>query len=291
MESPCYKPARGVFAATGARLIDVPVDADGLDVQRGRDSAPAARLAFVTPSFQFPLGVTMSLARRLALLDWARGAGAWIVEDDYNGEYRYDTAPIPALQGLDAHDRVLYIGTFSKNLSPAIRLGYLILPTALVAPFRRARFLLDMHSPVPEQAILADFIEGGHFARHIRRTRTLYQQRQRAFVALATRELAGLVTVEPAPAGMCLIGRLAPEMNDRAVAAEARRRGVIVEPLSSHLGAASAGPALMFGYAAYTPAHMRVAMRALAAAIRAVRTDMESASDLRRPDCDRMRVG
>jgi GntR family transcriptional regulator/MocR family aminotransferase len=270
MESPSYQPARGVFAAAGARLIDVPVDRDGLDVARGRELAPHARLAFVTPSFQSPLGMTMSLARRLALLEWAREAGAWIVEDDYNGEYRYDTAPIPAMQGLDTHDRVLYVGTFSKTLSPSIRLGYLILPNVLVAAFARARLLLDVHSPVPEQAVLADFIETGHFARHIRRTRSLYQARQRAFVALADRELAGLMTVDAAPAGLGLIGWLRSGLNDRAVAAEARRRGVIVEPLSAHLGNAPGGPALMFGYAAYTPAQMRSAMRTLAESIRSV---------------------
>ena len=270
MESPGYQPARGVFAAAGARLIDVPVDAEGLDVARGRELAPEARLAFVTPSFQWPLGVTMSLARRLALLDWARDAGAWVVEDDYNGEYRYDTAPIPAMQGLDEHGRVLYVGTFSKTLAPAIRVGYLILPAALVVPFTRARFLLDMHSPVAEQAVLADFIESGHFGRHIRRTRSHYQQRQRAFLALAARELAGLVTVDAAPAGMHVIGLLPPGVSDVAVAEEARRRGVIVEPLSKHLGTAPGSAGLLFGYAAYTPAQMRGAMRALAAAIRAV---------------------
>jgi GntR family transcriptional regulator / MocR family aminotransferase len=271
MESPSYLPARGVFAATGARLIDVPVDDDGLDVARGRELAPVARLAYVTPSFQFPLGITMSLARRHALLDWAREANAWIVEDDYNGDYRYDTAPIPAMQGLDAHERVLYVGTFSKMLSPAIRLGYLILPSALVAPFAHARLLLDWHSPVPEQAILADFIAGGHFAKHIRRTRTLYRKRQRAFVALAERELAGLVTIDAVPAGLHLVGWLPPDVNDCAVAEEARRRGVTVVAMSPQLGAASGGPGFMFGYAAYTPTQMRGAMRSLAAAIRAVR--------------------
>jgi len=270
MESPGYLPARGVVAATGAQLVDVPVDDDGLDVKRGRELAPNARLAFVTPSFQFPLGVTMSVERRLELLDWARSAGAWIVEDDYNGEYRYDTAPVPAMQGLDQHNRVLYVGTFSKTLSPAIRLGYLILPPALVAPFTQARLLLDWHSPVPAQAVLADFISTGHFARHIRRTRTLYQQRQRAFIALAARELTGLVTVSSAPAGMHLVGWLQPGVSDHAVAVEARKRGVEVAAMSTQLGATTRGPGLLFGYAAYSPAQMRGAMRTLAAVIRSV---------------------
>jgi GntR family transcriptional regulator / MocR family aminotransferase len=267
MESPPYQPARGVFAATGARLVDVPLDDEGLDVDRGRDIAPKARVAFVTPSFQWPLGITMTLSRRLALLEWAREANAWIIEDDYNGEYRYDTAPIPALQGLDAHGRVLYIGTFCKTLAPAIRLGYLILPMALAETFTRVRRLLDWHSPVPEQAVLADFIAGGHFARHIRRTRTLYQDRQRTFISLASRELSGLVTLESAPAGMHLVGWLDQRLDDREVAAEARQHGVVVEPLSAHLGAAPRRSALLFSYVSYTPAQMRIAMRALAGAI------------------------
>ncbi|HEY7861911.1 MAG TPA: PLP-dependent aminotransferase family protein [Gemmatimonadaceae bacterium] len=271
MESPCYAPARGVFAAAGATLIDVPVDADGLDVARGLELAPSARLAFVTPSFQSPLGVTMSLERRVALLDWAKRSGAWVVEDDYNGEYRYDTTPIPAMQGLDTGDRVLYIGTFSKTLSPAIRLGYLILPLALVAAFTRARLLLDRHSAVPEQAILADFISSGHFARHIRRTRALYQQRQRAFVSLAARELGGLITVDAAPAGMWLVGWLPRDMSDLEVVEEAGRRGVVLVAMSPYLGGTGHGPGLLFGYAPYTAAQMRVAMRELASVIRDVR--------------------
>jgi GntR family transcriptional regulator/MocR family aminotransferase len=236
VEFPGYSPARGVFAATGARLVNVPVDEDGLDVARGRELAPSARLAFVTPSFQSPLGVTMSLERRRALLEWARAANAWIVEDDYNGEYRYDTAPIPAMQGLDTNGRVLYIGTFSKTLSPAIRLGYLILPPELVPAFARARLLLDRHSPVPEQAILADFISSGHFARHVRRTRALYQQRQRAFMTLAARELAGLVTVDAAAAGLWLVGWLPHGVVDLDVVEEARTRGIIVVPMSAYHG-------------------------------------------------------
>jgi GntR family transcriptional regulator/MocR family aminotransferase len=270
MESPCYLPARGIIAATGARLVDVPVDADGLDVAAGRAIEPAARLAFVTPFFQAPLGVTMSLARRRELLDWARESNAWIVEDDYSGDYRYDTASVASMQGLDESGRVLYIGTFAKALSPAVRLGYLIVPPSLVAPFARARMLLDRHSPVPEQAVLADFIAGGHFARHLRRTRAKHQERQRIFLELAARELDGLVRFEESPAGMRLIGWLPPGSDDRAIAAEAARRGVVVAPLSPQLGSAPRRPGLIVGYVAYAPAETREAMRVLAAAIRAV---------------------
>ena len=131
-------------------------------------------MVYVTPSHQFPLGVTMSLARRLALLEWVRRSGAWVIEDDYDSEFRYSGRPIAALQGLDFTGRVIYLGTFSKVLFPSLRLGYLILPPDLVEPFTNARALVDRHSPLIEQAVLADFIAEGHFARHIRRMRALY---------------------------------------------------------------------------------------------------------------------
>lgn len=268
LESPCYSPARGIFAATGATLVDVPVDGDGMDVAAGRAVAPDARLAFVTPSYQSPLGVTLSLERRHALLAWARDAEAWIIEDDYNGEYRYDAAPVPAMQGLDMHDRVLYIGSFSKSLAPAIRLGYLILPTELVAPFARSRMLLDRHSPVPEQAVLADFLSGGHFARHIRRTRAVHRERQRVFLGIASRELGALLTFDDAPAGMRLLGWLPDGVDDRAIAQEVSRRGVVVEPMSKHVEAGSPRRGFMFGYASYSAAQTRAAMRVLAVVIR-----------------------
>ncbi|MEP7000460.1 MAG: PLP-dependent aminotransferase family protein, partial [bacterium] len=268
LENPCYPPARGIFAATGARLVDVPVDLHGMDVVAGRALTPSFRLAFVTPSYQSPLGVTLSLERRHALLDWASDAGAWIVEDDYNGEYRYDAAPVPAMQGLDAHGRVLYIGSFSKSFAPAMRLGYLIVPPLLVEPFARARMLFDRHSPVPEQAVLTDFIVDGHFARHIRRTKAVHQERQRVFLNLAARELAGLLTFNEAPAGMRLLGWLPPGSDDRAIAAEAARRGVVVEPMSKHLEAGSERRGLMFGYASYPAVQTRIAMRVLAQVIR-----------------------
>ena len=268
MEWPGYTPARGMFAATGARLIDVPVDADGLDVAAGRARAPGARLAFVTPSYQAPLGATMSLERRRALLAWAQEADAWILEDDYNGEYRYDTKSVPSLQGLDEHHRVLYLGTFSKTLSPAIRLGYLIVPPTLVSTFTRARLLLDRNSGVAEQAVLEDFIEGGHFARHIRRTRALYRDRRRTFLELAARELEGLMRFDAAPVGMMLLGWLPPQLSDREVASEAARRGVVLETLSYRAAEGTFPPALSFGFAPYDVAQTRAGMRTLADVIR-----------------------
>lgn len=147
--------------------------------------APDARLAYVTPSHQYPLGVTMSLARRLALLEWAERARAWVLEDDYDSEYRYAGRPLASLQGLDRAGRVCYIGTFSKVMFPSLRLGYLVAPPELAAAFAAARTIVDRHAPTVEQAALADFIIEGHFARHIRRMRALYAERQALLVEAA----------------------------------------------------------------------------------------------------------
>src|SRR5262249_16625529 len=159
------------------RLIPVPVDDEGVSVAAGGRLSPAARLAYVTPSHQYPTGVAMSLARRLSLLEWAARAGAWIIEDDYDSEYRYSGRPLPALQGLDKEGRVIYIGTFSKVLFPALRIGYLVAPPDLVTAFTTARGVLSRFTPSVEQAVIADFINEGHFARHIRKMRTLYCER------------------------------------------------------------------------------------------------------------------
>jgi GntR family transcriptional regulator / MocR family aminotransferase len=274
MEEPGFLPARAAFVTAGATMVEVPVDADGLDVAAGRAAAPNARLAFVTPSFQAPLGVVMSLRRRLALLDWAEEARAWILEDDYNGEFRYDGHPLAAMQGLEhpGAQRVIFVGTFSKTLFPSLRLGYAVVPPGLVDAFALARLTADRHSPVIEQAVLADFIGEGHFARHMRRMRRLYAERQRLFVAIARRELGALMRVDESPAGMRLLGWLPPGVSDRRVAAEAARRGVTVVPLSSLRLGHAAEQGLLLGYAPFTATEMRRALRTLAEVVRAVRT-------------------
>jgi GntR family transcriptional regulator/MocR family aminotransferase len=180
IEDPCYFRARGGLTAAGAALIPVPVDAQGIDVSAGIARAPAARVALVTPSHQSPLGMTLSLPRRLALLGWAREAKAWIIEDDYDSEYHYKGRPPPALKSLDRDGRVLYVGTFSKVLFPALRLGYLVLPEGVLADFRRIVSRLHLPGSSLEQAVTADFMTEGHFARHIRRMRNLYAERRRA---------------------------------------------------------------------------------------------------------------
>jgi len=218
LEEPGYLGARGAFTAAGLSLVPVPVDDEGLQVEAGIELAPDARLAYVTPSRQYPLGSTLSLARRFALLDWARSAGAWIIEDDYDSEYRYKGRPLAALQGLDNTARVIYVGTFTKVLFPSLRLGYLVAPPHLVAPLIAARSFVDRHSTTLTQAVVADFINGGHFGSHIRRMRRLYRERQAMLVKEVGRRLAGRLSVQPAEAGMHLIGELQEPGSDRRLA-------------------------------------------------------------------------
>ena len=273
VEDPGYAGARAALAGAGARLVPVPVDGDGLDVSAGTEREAGARLAYVTPSHQYPLGPTMGLSRRLELLRWASGAGAWIVEDDYDGEYRYSGRPLEALQGLDAEGRVVYVGTFSKVLFPALRLGYLVVPPDLVDAFVAARELSDRHSPAVEQAVLADFIVEGHFARHVRRMRTLYSGRQTTLVEAAREELDGLLDVRPAEAGMHLVGFLPEGSDDREASRRAAAHGVEAPPVSAYVlkGAPYPGcphrPGLLLGYAALNEAEILRGVRRLAAAL------------------------
>jgi GntR family transcriptional regulator / MocR family aminotransferase len=195
IEEPGYSLARDAFALTGCRLVPVPVDNEGLDVAVGIKRCRKAQAAFVTPSHQFPLGVTMSASRRLRLLDWAQNTGSWIIEDDYDSEYRYESLPIPSLQGLDAGARVIYIGTFSKVLFPSLRLGYVVVPSDLVDRFLSIRRAVDIGPPSFYQEVLAEFISEGHFARHVRRMRVLYRERRSALVAGISNELGAMVEV------------------------------------------------------------------------------------------------
>ncbi len=224
VEEPGYGGARNVLAMAGARLVPVPVDEDGLDVAAGTRLCRRARAALVTPSHQYPLGATMSAARRLQLLDWAQSAGAWIVEDDYDSEYRYESQPIAALQGIDRDARVVYIGTFSKVLFPALRVGYLVIPRDLVDRFAAVREALDICPPALNPAVLADFIGEGHFARHLRRTSLLYRERRSTLVQ-GLRALGPRWQVVGAEAGIHLVA-LGHGCGDRAIPARGPRRAV-----------------------------------------------------------------
>lgn len=232
VEDPGYRGARAAFGAAGARLAPVPVDREGIDVAALERLAESPRLACVTPSHQFPLGVTLGAARRLALLAWARRADGWVVEDDYDSEYRFRGRPLPSLQGMDDAGRVLYVGTFSKTLFPGLRLGYLIVPAALVGAFAHARAAVDRHPPALEQAVLADFVAEGHFARHVRRMRALYAERQERLLHLLVRAGAPLEAA-PVDAGMHLVAYLPPGIDDATVAARALAAGVVATPLSA----------------------------------------------------------
>jgi GntR family transcriptional regulator/MocR family aminotransferase len=266
LEDPGYFGARGALEAAGARIAHVPVDEEGLSVVHGAREAPDAKLAFVTPARHLPLGVTMSLARRLQLVEWARTSGAWILEDDYDSEFRYSGRPIAALQGLDPSGAVIYTGTFSKVLFPSLRIGYVVVPSALVDAFGAMKQFLSYASPYLEQAVLADFITEGHFERHVRRTRAVYQERQQLLVELARSELAGRLSVPPSDAGMTLVGWLPRSASDTGVANAARARGVDVLPLSS-FSIRRIPPGLLLGYAGVRDEEIREGVTGLARAL------------------------
>ena len=268
VEDPGYPGARNALLAAGSNVVPVPVDAEGFDLAAGLKLCRTARLAYVTPSHQYPLGVTMSLSRRLALLDWAKQTGAWVVEDDYNSEFRYSGRPLPSLQGLDQNGRVIYVGTFSKTTFPSLRLGCMVVPGDLTDAFIAARALVDRHSPSVDQAILTDFIEGGHFARHVRRMRSLYAERQGLLVAAAERELAGLLEVKPAAAGMHLIGWLRKGVSDTAASEEAALHGVEAVSLSAYSSRTLPCGGLVLGYAAVNAKQIKYGTQRLARALR-----------------------
>jgi GntR family transcriptional regulator/MocR family aminotransferase len=232
MEEPGYPGAHQALAAVGAKAVLVPVDEDGLDVGEGIRRGPDARMVYVTPSHQFPLGATMSASRRMQLLQWAAREGRWIVEDDYDSEYRFGGKPVTSLQGLDAEARVIYVGTFSKVMFPALRLGWLVLPKDLVPAFRAVRDALDTCSPMLPQRAMTDFLREGHFARHIRRMRTLYAARRTALLEAIGRYLPGRLQVLGAEAGMQLAALLPEGVDDLALSRRVGEAGVSVRPLS-----------------------------------------------------------
>ncbi|HLX74556.1 MAG TPA: PLP-dependent aminotransferase family protein, partial [Terriglobales bacterium] len=249
MEEPGYPRAAIVFRAVGARICPTPVDSEGFDLQFGKRRWRRAKLVYVTPAHQFPLGVTMSLRRRLELLEWARESGALIFEDDYDSEYRYAGRPIPAMQGLDRSGVVIFSGSFSDVLFPALRLGYVVIPPDLVDAFAAAESSSTHHPPPLEQAILSDFINEGHFARHIRRMRELYAGRLAAFLEAAHTRLAGLLEIPPVEAGLQTVGWLQGHLTAEQAAAAAGRHDVEVVPLSRY-GRARRTKGLLLGFAA-----------------------------------------
>ncbi|WP_187308406.1 PLP-dependent aminotransferase family protein [Lysobacter antibioticus] len=270
-ETPGYQPVQHCLRAAGLQVVPVPVDEQGLDVAAGRRLAPDARLAYVTPAHQYPMGYEMSMERRQALLDWTRQHDAYVIEDDYDGDYRYEGRPIASLQGMDDGGRVIYVGSFNKILFPALRIAYAIVPEPLIAAFVDAKHVADGHTALLMQGVLAAFIQEGHLARHLRKTRTIYDERRLDFLEQA-RALTEVLAFGPATAGMhvAALFKQGLAIDDRAVAAECARAGVVVHPLSKY-GASERG-GLVFGFAGASRAATRSGLEIVGQAIAAVRS-------------------
>jgi GntR family transcriptional regulator / MocR family aminotransferase len=273
MEDPGYPGAVYVFRAAGARVVPVPVDGEGIRIDWALRHRHRARLVYTTPANQFPTGVTMSLGRRLKLLDWAMAEGTWIIEDEYDAEYRYFGRPVPALQSLDESGSVIYLGTFTKMLFNALRLGFAVLPERLVDAFAAARSLTDRHAPTLQQAVLAEFILEGHFAHHVRRMRQVYAERISVLVEAAKHRLGGLLDVDHAASGMRTIGWIRNGEHDLDVAQRARSQGLELAALSQFAVRHTPAAGLVLGFAGCTPPELRRGVDVLAAVMQRTRED------------------
>jgi GntR family transcriptional regulator/MocR family aminotransferase len=268
MENPGYQGAATVFESVGGKVVPVPLDDEGMQVPPKR--LRNVRLAYVTPAHQFPIGMTMTLGRRLELLEWARANGAMIFEDDYDSEYRYTGRPVPSLQGLDTSGNVLFFGTFNKVLFPSLRLGYLVLPPDLAPHFAAAIALTRRHAPLADQIILTDFMTEGHFGRHLRRMRRVYSERLGVLLEAAQEELAGMLEISPIEAGLQTVGWLAGGITGEAAEKAAAKRGVEVTPLSRRSRTPLERDGLQLGFASVDEKEIRRGVRELAIALRSI---------------------
>ncbi len=273
-ENPGYPGAVLAFQAFGARIVGAGVDNEGAKV----DQLPvqAVRLVYITPGHQFPLGTTMSLSRRLRLLEWARKSGAVIFEDDYDSEYRYSGRPIPALQGFDKNGMVVYAGSFSKVLFPALRLGYMVVPPGLMDYFEAVLSLTVRHAPLFEQLVLTDFINEGHFGRHLRRMREVYAERLSVLLEEARQRLAGLLEISNVEAGLQTVGWLCGGINAESAAAAAAKRNVDVNPMGCYSRGRVVPEGLQLGFAAIETKEIRRGVRELAVALEDERSSSKS---------------
>jgi GntR family transcriptional regulator / MocR family aminotransferase len=267
MEDPGYFGAGIAFGNVGAKIVAVPVDEHGLCVSAGVKMCPHAKGAYLTPAHQFPLGMTMSLERRMAVLKWASRAGAFVIEDDYDSEYRFEGRPVPALQSLDRNSSVILIGSFSKLLFPSLRIGYLVLPSSLVDYFLAFRYRTDLRNLNFDQAVLCDFIVGGHLGRHLRRMRDLYGSRLAALLDGGRQYLRGLLTISDVKAGLYTVGLLESGMSSRRAETAAATRGVEVLGLDRFTLKRPDPKGLLLGFAAFDEAAIRSALVQLAAAL------------------------
>jgi GntR family transcriptional regulator/MocR family aminotransferase len=267
MEDPGYFGASVAFGSVGARIIGVPVDEEGLSVSAGKKLCPHAKGVYLTPAHQFPLGVTMSLERRMAVLNWASRAGAFVIEDDYDSEYRFEGQPVPALQSLDENSNVILIGSFSKTLFPSLRLGYIVLPPSLVDNFLAFRYQTDFRNSNFDQAVLCDFIVDGHLARHLRRMRDLYASRLEALIEGGNEYLGGLLEISNVRAGLYTVGFLKNGMTSREAEKAAAARGVEAIGIDRYTLKRPDPKGVLLGFAAHTETAIRQALIQLSAAL------------------------
>ena len=265
MENPGYLGAAMAFEAVGAKVSAIRLDSEGIELREQR--LRGSRLVYITPGHQFPMGMTMSLPRRLALLEWARKSSALIFEDDYDSEYRYEGRPVPALQGLDRNGLVLFAGSFSKVLFPSLRLGYLVIPSDLVDYFAATLSVTTRHAPLLEQAVLCDFITAGHFARHLRRMREIYAERLAVLLEGARQNLTGLMEISGVEAGLQTAGILCSGIDSEFAAKAAAKRGVDTIPLTWYNRGRIEREGLQLGFAAVDTREIRRGVRELAIAL------------------------
>ncbi|WP_047495122.1 PLP-dependent aminotransferase family protein, partial [Terriglobus sp. TAA 43] len=266
MEDPGYFGASIAFNNAGARIVAVPVDEEGLSVAVGKKLSPHAKGVYLTPAHQFPLGVTMSLERRIALLQWASRTGAFVIEDDYDSEYRFQGQPVPALQSLDENSNVILIGSFSKTLFPSLRVGYVVLPPSLVNYFMAFRYQTDFRNASFDQAVLCDFIVDGHLARHLRKMRDLYAGRLEALIEGGNKYLGGLLEISNVRAGLYTVGLLKNGMTSRQAEKAAAARGVEAIGIDRYTLKRADPKGVLLGFAAHNETAIRKALMQLARA-------------------------
>jgi GntR family transcriptional regulator/MocR family aminotransferase len=264
LDEPGYDGALGAFLSQNMRVRPVSVDVESTNIADAIQQWPSVKLAFTAPSHQFPLGGMLSLSRRLALLDWAAEHHKWILEDDYNGEFRYSARPIQALQGLDKHQRVIYAGTFSKMLLPELRLGFLVVPPKLINAFQLAKHYADTHTAYLEQATLALLITEGHYARHVRRVRKACHERQTALIAAIEQYLPDKLSVQTSDSGIHLVCWLKGDLTEEEVINKCRQIRLGIQPLSRYCQRPYPKQAILLGYAAHTPEELREHIKKLA---------------------------
>jgi GntR family transcriptional regulator/MocR family aminotransferase len=258
LEDPGYFGARASMLFAGAKIFPSPLDNDGLNIEYSSGKYPVPKLIYTTPSHQFPLGLTMSISRRIQILQYASKNDCWIIEDDYDSEFRYSGSPLPSLQGMDKNNCVLYLGTFSKVLFPGLRLGYLVLPDPqMLNLFVSAKSMMDRQSPTFEQIITSQFLKEGYFTKHIRKMRTLYKERQEFLIKEVEKEFGNLIKIKSSDAGMHLIAWLPENSDDMKISRKAKENNLIVYPISEYVLKFKQKPGLLLGYTAFDKVRLK----------------------------------